>query len=275
MLSCFAFALSHVLHLPFMFSICLESCFCALLPAASLCFSFAHLCQSFVDFVSDTYVLPVPPSVARTAFHYEAADKKRQSGNVSPALLNSFYHITENTVNDAGASQSLFESLGQSYSPADLTAFQQQYGLPQTPVAKVVGSNQPSQCAQNPNNCFEASLDVQFILAVAQNATTWFWSVSSNGDIFLQWVEALASTPNPPLVHSMSYASIAPEDPKFDVERFNTEMCKLGLKVGALCRPLLLSSPLLQGLTLFVASGDDGVANFQVLRLLLLSSSLC
>ncbi len=73
--------------------------------------------------------------------------------------------------------------------------------------------------------------------------------MSSNGDIFLQWVEALASTPNPPLVHSMSYASIAPEDPKFDVERFNTEMCKLGLK----------------GLTLFVASGDDGVANFQVL----------
>ncbi len=96
------------------------------------------------------------------------------------------------------------------------------------------------------NNCFEASLDVQYILAIAQNATTWYWSVSSNGDIFLQWIEALASTPNPPLVHSMSYASLAPEDPKFDVERFNTEMCKLGLK----------------GLTLFVASGDDGVANF-------------
>jgi hypothetical protein len=75
-----------------------------------------------------------------------------------------------------------------------------------------------------------------------------FWSVSSNGDIFVQWILALAATPNPPLVHSMSYASIAPEDPKFDVERFNTEMCKLGLK----------------GLTLFVASGDDGVANFQV-----------
>jgi len=81
--------------------------------------------KSFVDFVSDTYVLPVPPSIARKAFHYETASKKRQGGNVSPSLLNSFYHITENSVNDAGATQSLFESLGQSYSPSDLTAFQE------------------------------------------------------------------------------------------------------------------------------------------------------
>ncbi len=204
--------------------------------------------KSFVDFVSDTYVLPVPPSVASKAFHFAPLDlKKRQSGNVSPALLNSFYKITSNSVVDARSTQSLFESLGQSYAPSDLVSFQQSYNLPQTPIAKVVGANTPSQCtAANPNPCFEASLDVQFILAIAQNATTWFWSVNSNGDIFLQWIEALASTPNPPLIHSMSYASIAPEDPKYDVERFNTEMCKLGLK----------------GLTLFVASGDDGVANF-------------
>jgi subtilase family serine protease len=130
--------------------------------------------KSFVDFVSDTYVLPVPPSVARTAFHYEAPSHTRQSsGNVSPSLLNSFYHITSNSVQDARATQSLFESLGQSYAPSDLTSFQQSYNLPQTPIAKVIGVNQPSQCASNVNNCFEASLDVQFILAVAQNATTW------------------------------------------------------------------------------------------------------
>ncbi len=58
---------------------------------------------------------------------------------------------------------------------------------------------------------------------------------------------ALAGTSNPPLVHSISYASIASEDPLQDIHRFNTEACKLGLK----------------GLTIFVASGDDGVANFQ------------
>jgi tripeptidyl-peptidase-1 len=183
-------------------------------------------------------------------FHYtkeEKTNKRQGGGNVSPDLLHSFYHITQTTVNSAAATQSLFESLGQSYNPSDLSQFQSSYGLPATPIAKVVGQNNPSSCAQNVNSCFEASLDVEYILAIAQNATTWFWSIAGNGDIFLQWVEAVAATEDSPLIHSMSYASLAPEDPKFDVQRFNTEMCKLGLK----------------GQTLFVASGDDGVANFQ------------
>jgi subtilase family serine protease len=132
--------------------------------------------KSFVDFVSDTYVLPVPPSIASKAFHFAPASRTKQSSNVSPSLLNSFYKITSNVVHDAGATQvfyallcvclfcllnelachqSLFESLGQSYVPSDLTQFQQQYNLPVVPIAKVVGANQPSQCAQNVNNCFE------------------------------------------------------------------------------------------------------------------------
>jgi len=204
--------------------------------------------REFIDFVSDTYVLPVPPSIARGAIHVSDEKlEKRAGGNVSPALLHSFYKVTKTQVDDARATQSLFESLGQSYAPSDLTAFQQKFNLPQTPIAKVIGANDPSACSGNPNNCFEANLDVQYILAMAQNATTWFWSIAGNGDIFLQWIEAVTATSNPPLIHSLSYASLAPEDPKFDIDRFNTEMCKLGLK----------------GLTLFSASGDDGVANFQ------------
>jgi tripeptidyl-peptidase-1 len=204
--------------------------------------------RSFIDFVSDTYVLPVPSSIAKQAIHISGEGmKKRGDGNVSPALLHSYYHITQTAVDDARATQSLFESLGQSYAPSDLEAFQKQYNLPQTKVAKVIGQNSPDMCSGNPNNCLEASLDVEFILSIAQNATTWFWSIPGNGDIFVQWVEAVAATSNPPLITSLSYASLAPEDPKFDVDRFNTEMCKLGLK----------------GLTLFSASGDDGVANFQ------------
>ena len=56
--------------------------------------------------------------------------------------------------------------------------------------------------------------------------------LSGNGDIFLTWVEAVTATPNPPLIHSLSYGSLAPEDPKIDIVTFNTDMCKLGLKVG-------------------------------------------
>jgi tripeptidyl-peptidase-1 len=65
-------------------------------------------------------------------------------------------------------------------------------------------------------------------------------------DIFADWITAVANSSNPPLVHSVSYGSIATEDPQNDMTRFNTEVCKLGLR----------------GLTIMVASGDDGVANF-------------
>jgi len=209
----------------------------------ALDFNWPAKLKSFITSVSDTNILPVPPSIARRAFR---VSKDRQSGNVSPSLLASFYRITVQGVPSASSTLSLFESLGQDFSPSDLSAFQTAYSLPQVAVANVIGSNQPSACSDDPNNCGEANLDVQWALAVTQNATLTYWSVPGNGDIFLQWVEAVTSTPNPPLIHSLSYGSLAPEDPKFDVESFNTAMCKLGLK----------------GLTLFVATGDDGVANF-------------
>ncbi len=254
--------------------------------------------KSFVTSVSDTNTLPgelacagfgcsrcsastVPPSIARRAFRMS---KERQSGNVSPSLLTSFYRITVSGVPSANSTLSLFESLGQSFSPSDLTAFQSSYNLPQVPVANVVGANQPSACSDDPNNCGEANLDVQWAFAVTQNVSLTYWSVSGEwllgGGVALfcdwgaaaarrqrrhllgalccsppttpfsaavqSWIEAVTATPNPPLIHSLSYGSLAPEDPKIDVVTFNTDMCKLGLK----------------GLTLFVATGDDGVANF-------------
>jgi len=102
-------------------------------------------------------------------------------------------------------------------------------------------------CLLEPNNCGEANLDVQFIMGVAQGAPTWFWVIDPNSqDPFLDWVIALAATKNPPLVHSISYGGIVTEEPLANVFRYNTEMCKFGLR----------------GMTVFVASGDDGVANY-------------
>jgi tripeptidyl-peptidase-1 len=155
-----------------------------------------------------------------------------------------------NTTVTRPVTQSLFESLGQSFSPSDLSTFQQQYGLTSQSVDKVIGPNDPSQCLSNPNNCAEANLDVQYIMAMAQRASTTYWSIPANSqdeDIFLEWIVALAGTPNPPFVHSISYGSIATEDPQKDMTRFNTEACKLGLK----------------GVSIMVSSGDDGVANFE------------
>ena len=134
----------------------------------------AHL-NKFIDFVSDTMTLSVPPSIARQAIHVAGPVAPDASGQVTPALLHSFFNIDDTLVADSAATQSLFESLGQSFAPSDLAMFQTTYGLPNTPIAKVIGTNTPSQCATNINSCFEASLDVEFILAIAQNATTTFW----------------------------------------------------------------------------------------------------
>jgi subtilase family serine protease len=81
-----------------------------------------------------------------------------------------------------GTTQSVFESLGQSFSPADLSTFQTLFGVPQVPIAQVIGPNSPSDCTANPNNCVEANLDVQFITSIAQYAATTFWSVDSSSD---------------------------------------------------------------------------------------------
>ena len=200
--------------------------------------------RELIDFVDGVDLLPTPRSVVMGKLKKKSA---RQGGNsLTPGLLMQVYNIS-GTVTNPKATQSVFESLGQSFALSDVASFTSQYGL-LFPQINVVGPNNPSECSSNADNCAEASLDVQWITAVAQNATTWFWSVKSIvfEDMFVEFVEALASNASAPLVHSISYGSLAPETLKFNVERFNTETCKLGLR----------------GITLVVASGDDGVANF-------------
>lgn len=155
--------------------------------------------------------------------------------------------MNNTTVTRSSVSQSVFE-VGQSFSTSDLTTFQQTYKLLVNPVSKVIGPNNGWACFFNPDDCAEASLDVQYMMAMAQNASTTFWSINTNSqDPFYDWIIALSTTANPPLVHSISYGSIATEDVKTDMTRFNTEACKLGLK----------------GVTITVSSGDDGVANYE------------
>lgn len=197
----------------------------------------AHLKQ-VVDHVAHVQSLPAPPSKSGLLKSRESL-RARQSGRVTPSLLYSFYGISDPNVKDADATAAVFESLGQSFSPKDLLSFQQKYNLKINPVRTVIGQNNPS----NPGG--EASLDVQFF-NIAQGLNLTYWSIPGNGDIFLDWIEAVSSDANAPLVHSVSYGSIAPEDPRIDVERLDVEVCKVGLR----------------GITLTVSSGDDGVANF-------------
>jgi len=198
-----------------------------------------------IEFLGDTTSFPVTlrPSPIMKSYGGSNTD----DGNITPENLNDVYSISNNMATNPQTTQSLFESLGQSFSPSDLEMFQSEFSISAENVSHIIGSNNASECAGDPNDCIEANLDVQYIIAMAQNAATTFWSVSSNGDIFLNWILAVANMTNPPLVHSMSYGSIESEEDPIELKRFDTEAQKLGVR----------------GVTIVVSSGDDGVANFQ------------
>ena len=169
------------------------------------------------------------------------------SDEITPDVLNSYYNIPTNT-GASSVSQALFESLGQYFSPSDLSQFQTTYDLPQQPIAEVIGGHESdSQCTDNPNNCAEANLDVQYMMAVSQVTPTTYWYDDSQLAPFTDWIMQVASDATPPLINSISYGSVEDALPTSVPQVFNTEAMKLGT----------------MGVSIFVSSGDDGVANFQ------------
>lgn len=188
----------------------------------------------------------IPPRAAGKKALTLKSDAPAKAGSITPAVLNSYYEITSNT-GSVKASQCVFESLGQYYSPSDLTLFEENYNLPKEAVATDIGGYvSDSECVDDANNCIEANLDVQYLIAVSQVTPTTYWYEDA-ADSFLAWIQAVAASDAPPLVNSISYGAIENELPKSMANAFNTEAMKLGV----------------QGVTILVSSGDDGVANFQ------------
>jgi tripeptidyl-peptidase I len=198
----------------------------------------------YVEGVFNTVQLPSP--VPLRASPILKSNSTLPSKTITPDVINSYYHVTSNVGNSL-ASQSLFESLEQYYSPADLATFEANYNIPSQEVTTDIGGYESdSVCTSDPNSCAEANLDVQYLIAVSQVTPTTYWYEGAT-DSFLAWIKAVADTTNPPLVHSISYGSIETSLPAFFANSFNTEAMKLGV----------------QGVSVLVSSGDDGVANFQ------------
>jgi tripeptidyl-peptidase-1 len=150
----------------------------------------------YVRFIG--YTIQFPPLLKPGAYvsSYARGDA---TGSTNPALLKSFYNVNINQCTNKNSSDSLFET-GQSFSPTDLTIFQNQFNLPKQAVAKTIGPDESYLCSISPNSCVEANLDVQYIMALAPGAATTFWAITtSSQDPFLDWIEALSSYPDPPL----------------------------------------------------------------------------
>ena len=127
------------------------------------------------------------------------------STRVTPAFLNSFYKITPFTGKvSPKVQQAVFETNGESFSPGDLTRFQDKFGLPRQAALAPYG-HATTDCIHN--SCFEGNLDVQYLMGIAPGVTTIYWYTGTS-DPFLTWITNVANTPNPPLVNSISWGSI-------------------------------------------------------------------
>lgn len=189
-----------------------------------------------VDFVGGVVGFPIKHQVKKL--------QKNTVGSVisvGPKELRQRYNISDNIVGtQTNNSQAVAEFQGQYYSPSDLTSFFNKFvsNSKASKVFKDVGNNDPSSPG------VEANLDIQFIMGVAPNVKSWFWS-NPQFDFWsdlTNWMAQISSTQNPPLVHSVSYGSQGNYPSESYRTRLNTEFQKAGAR----------------GLSIIFASGDSG-----------------
>eukprot|EP00922_Rhytidocystis_sp_ex-Travisia-forbesii_P025050 GHVS01036767.1.p1 GENE.GHVS01036767.1~~GHVS01036767.1.p1 ORF type:complete len:1021 (-),score=160.91 GHVS01036767.1:392-3454(-) len=168
---------------------------------------------------------------------------------ITPGTLASLYSLPVNLpVRSERSTIAVAEFLEQYYSQTDLDEFFRLTGVPKQSPPLVMG---PNDQLQGRVNGTEAQLDIQYIMGLASNVTTWFWSVPGRNaqtkqEPFLEWLFELSNTPDSsiPLVHSVSYGDDESDMELWYAKRLNTEFMKMGLR----------------GLTVLVSSGDDGAA---------------
>lgn len=229
-------------------------------------------------------------------------------GYVTPKRIHQWYNITLSTPEsvkfvtnskiDEGetVSQLVYSTIGQTVSPSDLQSFQDMFSLPRQPITSSInGHVDDKACAESIDDCTEANLDFQYIIATTTPVSTMSDSKNNSNDYtsssiimkegkngedneidqkedvkietisyyddsssWTNWLVEIASMTtdddtddlNPsPSVISISYGSIEFYLLPSTKRLFNVEVMKLGL----------------QGVTVVVAAGDDGVAGFGLL----------
>jgi len=151
-----------------------------------------------IDFVSGIVGLPDIDKPRVQLGGPSAAD------DIDPDVIRERYNITANLTNThPNNSHAVAEFQAQYYAPSDLKLFWDHFVkfAPFRAIEKVVGHNEPSQPS------LEASLDTQYIMGVAPNVTTWFYSMKSFNFFsdLTKWGVELNNETWAPWVHSVSY----------------------------------------------------------------------
>jgi tripeptidyl-peptidase-1 len=174
---------------------------------------------------------------------------KELQGYITPSVIDRIYNIAASAHDGKNyGSQAVYETIGQTFSPSDLEEFQTFFELRVQAVSEVIGGHSDNHaCESNyANDCVEANLDVQYMMAVAQNVPTvyYYWK---GQDFLLDWITQVAQMSSPPLVFSISYGidewSLSAEY----AHEFDIQAMKLGVR----------------GVTILASSGDDGAVTSQ------------
>lgn len=172
--------------------------------------------------------------------------------SISPQSIQTIYKTGSAKVTQ-NSSACVIEFEGQNYSPKDLSDFATSFDvkIPALTSNHIVGNNNGNEPQ------IEATLDIEYALAVAIDAEGWFW-LEDYGVWLYGFANHIYSTPTAPLVNSISYGwdeeaqcqngiggsecrRLGVDNAKY-VQRVNVEFQKVGIR----------------GITLICASGDSG-----------------
>jgi len=215
-------------------------------------FSVPHKVAEHIDLVSGLSEFPMPRfSVKRKS------TQKRSVSQVQPAVcpqsIQNYYAVGSASVSGSNTSVGVIEFEDQYFAPSDLSDFASSFNVAATPLTKnhIIGSNDPT----NPQ--LEATLDIEYALAVGQNAVGWFWIEGDNVWLY-GFAKHMSATTPVPWVASISYGwneemqceqgigsnecqQLGVNSQQY-VARVNTEFQKIGVR----------------GISLICASGDSG-----------------
>lgn len=179
----------------------------------------------------------------------------------SPALLDHVYNIKHHNGNNL-TTQGIYET-GEALNPVDLIRFQQYFGLPDDKLALDIGGYvDPRACRGGQGyytyysgeyyfpddvDCGEANLDGQYIMAMGQSVPTIYYSWNI-AEWMLQWIMNLLKSHDIADVISISFGGPELYYSQSYIDAFNTEAMKLAA----------------MGVTILIASGDDGAPNYIV-----------
>jgi tripeptidyl-peptidase I len=160
------------------------------------------------------------------------------AGAMIPSRLRQYYNMSSSH-GSSQSTQAVYGALGQYLSTADLRTFQKSLNLEFQTASSIGGHISDSICANLPDECADANLDMQYIMSMSPGSPTTYWYTDSG---FTSWLVEVSQASQVPLVLSISYGQEERYVSKAIKDAFNTIAIKLST----------------MGVTILVASGDDG-----------------